>query len=140
MLNKGALRVRTFICTHAQLLASLYIMMNLRKHDRISVDYPSVFSGGARRGNGVILDLSSDGCRVSSASLVRQGDLLGVLIEVPGYEHSLYITRTIVRWANDHEFGVEFLLMDLPDRQRLDHMVQKAGTAESAQRLAAIKN
>ena len=101
--------------------------MNLRKHERISVDYASSFVGEYLRGKGVILDLSIGGCRVSSPSVVTTGDMFGVLIELPGHEQSLYITRTVVRWATAKEFGMEFILMDLHDRQRLDHMVQKTG-------------
>ncbi|HKY72327.1 MAG TPA: PilZ domain-containing protein [Nitrospira sp.] len=100
--------------------------MNLRKHERIPVDYAGSFVGGYLRGKGVILDLSIAGCRVSSPSVVTTGDILGVLIELPGREHPLYITRTVVRWTTATEFGMEFILMDLHDRQRLDHMVLKA--------------
>jgi PilZ domain-containing protein len=99
--------------------------MNLRKHERIAVDYAGSFVGECLRGKGVILDLSIAGCRVSSPSAVTTGDLFGVLIELPGLEQSLYITRTVVRWTTATEFGMEFILMDLHDRQRLDHLVLK---------------
>ena len=101
--------------------------MNLRRYERIAVDLSGSFSAGCLRGQGIVLDLSLGGCRLSSASAVKKGDLLGVLIELPGFEHSLYITRTVVRWTNAKEFGMEFILMDLHDRQRLDEMVLKTG-------------
>jgi PilZ domain-containing protein len=101
------------------------MLMNLRKHERIPVDYTGSFVGESLRGRGVILDLSIAGCRVSSSSVVAMGDMFGVLIELPGHEQPLYITRTVVRWRTATEFGMEFILMDLHDRQRLDHMVMK---------------
>lgn len=101
--------------------------MNLRKHERIPVDYAGSFVGEYLRGKGVILDLSIGGCRVSSPSIVTTGDKLGVLIELPFREPSLYITRTVVRWTTATEFGMEFILMDLEDRHRLDQMVLKTG-------------
>ena len=101
------------------------MLMNLRKHERIPVDYAGSFVGESLRGRGVILDLSIAGCRVSSSSVVATGDMLGVLIELPGHEQSLYITRTVVRWRTATEFGMEFILMDRHDRQRLDHMGMK---------------
>ena len=112
--------------------------MNLRKHERLFVDYAGSFSGGSFRGTGFIRDLSVDGCRVSSASVVSVGDMLGVLIEIPGSEQPLYITRTVVRWTNAKEFGMEFILMDLHDRQRLDRMVLKTAATDTRQELSVV--
>ena len=112
--------------------------MNLRKHERLSVDYAGSFSGGRFRGTGFIRDLSVDGCRVSSASVVSVGDMLGVLIEIPGSEQPLYITRTVVRWTNAKEFGMEFILMDLHDRQRLDRMVLKTRATDTRQEFSVV--
>ena len=84
------------------------------------------------RGTGVVVDLSVAGCRISSASPVKPGELLGVLIEPPRCVDTLYITRALVRWANGQEFGLEFLLMDLRDRQRLDEMVCSRGWITAA--------
>ena len=99
--------------------------MILRKDPRVVVEYPTFFSDGWLRGRGLILDLSSYGCRIHSASAVKKGDILALLVEVGVYGHPLLITKSAVRWINGHDFGMEFILMELHDRRRLDHIVQQ---------------
>ena len=105
-------------------LLVLFLMMP-RKDPRISIEYPVCFSDGWLRGRGVILDLSVSGCRVYSDSAVKKGHMLGMLIEVPlPAVHPLQITRSVVRWIKGQEFGIEFIVMELYDRHRLDELVQ----------------
>jgi hypothetical protein len=99
--------------------------MKLRKYGRIAVELPASLSGVASRGQGVILDISLTGCRVQSQLAVKKDDRLGLLIEVPGYDHPLYINQAAIRWTNNEEFGIEFIQMELNDRQRLHEVVEK---------------
>ena len=71
------------------------------------------------------MDISLTGCRVSSDLPARKDDCLGVLIEVPGYNHPLYISKATIKWTNANEFGLEFLQMEFEARQRLHEVVQK---------------
>jgi hypothetical protein len=99
-------------------------MMKLRRYGRIAVELSALISGGSSRAQGVILDISLTGCRAQSKLAVQKDDFVGLLIDVPGYEHPIYITRAAIKWANEQEFGVEFVAMELPDRQRLQEVVQ----------------
>jgi hypothetical protein len=99
--------------------------MKLRKYGRIAVELPASFSGASFRAPGIIVDISLTGCRVHSEMAVKKDDSLGVLIDVPGYDNPLYISRAIIRWANVREFGLEFIQMELNDRQRLHEVVQR---------------
>ena len=99
--------------------------MKLRKYGRIAVELPASFSGASFRAPGVIVDISLTGCRVSSEVKVQKDEFLGLLIEIPGYENPLYISQAIIRWASAREFGLEFIQMELNDRQRLHEVVQK---------------
>lgn len=99
--------------------------MKLRKYGRIAVELAASFSGASFRAPGIIVDISLTGCRVHSELSAQKDESLGVLIDVPGYDHPLYISRAIIRWANAPEFGLEFLQMELTDRQRLHEVVQK---------------
>jgi hypothetical protein len=99
--------------------------MELRKHVRVPVEYLASFSGTSSRAQGVILDLSIDGCRARSDYGVKKDDCLGVLIDVPEYENPLYVSRAAIRWTKVHEFGMEFIQMELSDRQRLVQVVQQ---------------
>lgn len=98
--------------------------MEQRKHYRAHVEYAASFSGPSLRGQGIILNLSVVGCRARSSFVVNKNDALGVLINVPRFQHPLYISHAIVRWSHEQEFGVEFIQMELVDQQRLCDLIR----------------
>lgn len=100
--------------------------MRLRRYGRIAVELSASISGGTSRAQGLILDISLTGCRAQSNLAVKKDDFVGVLIDVPGYENPIYIPQAAIKWANAKEFGMEFLEMELSDRQRL-HQIVHAG-------------
>ena len=101
--------------------------MKLRRYGRIPVEYTALFSSALVRGQGLILDISMSGCRARSELTTQKDDWLGVLIHIPGDETPLYITQAAIRWANGPEFGMEFVDMELNDRQRLHQLIERNG-------------
>jgi hypothetical protein len=99
--------------------------MEQRGYDRIGVEYSAAFSGTSYRANGTVLNLSMVGCRCRTGFSVKKGESLGLLIEVPGYDYPLYVALAEVRWAQGQEFGVEFIHMELEDRQRLAQLIRR---------------
>jgi PilZ domain len=93
--------------------------MEQRRYERVRVEYPASFSGSSYRAQGTVFNLSILGCRPRSAFDVKEGEYLGVLIDLPKYEHPLYVARAEVRWIDGQEFGMEFINMELEDRHRL---------------------
>ena len=93
--------------------------MDQRKYDRVRVEYSAAFSGHSYRAPGTILNLSIVGCRAHTPFVVKKDEYLGVLIDVPKYEHPIYVARAEVRWSDGREFGMEFIHIELEDRQRL---------------------
>ena len=104
--------------------------MKLRKHGRIAVEFSASLSALTFRGTGIISNISLGGCRVQSQLAIRKDDLLGLLIEVPGYDKPLYINQATIRWASNEEFGLEFMQMELNDRQRLHELVERNSRPE----------
>jgi PilZ domain len=100
-------------------------LMEHRGYDRIGVEYSAAFSGNTYRANGTVLNLSMVGCRCRTGFAVQKGESLGLLIHVPGYEHPLYVALAEVRWSQGEEFGVEFIHMELEDRQRLAQVMRR---------------
>ena len=98
--------------------------MKLRRYGRIAVELSASISGGCSRAQGIIIDISLTGCRARSALAVNKDDCVGVLIHVPGHDNPIYITRAAIKWTNAQEFGMQFLEMELSDRQRLQETVQ----------------
>ena len=107
--------------------------MENRKHDRYPVEYLAAFSGHSFGAQGVILNLSVIGCRARSPFAVKRDDSLGVLIDVPRYDHPLHVTLAVVRWSNGEEFGMEFIRIEPDDQLRLRELI-RAMKAERALR------
>lgn len=98
--------------------------MDQRRYDRVRVEYPASFSGTSYRAQGTVLNLSMMGCRARTTITVKKDECLGVLIDVPKYERPLYVARAEVQWSDGQEFGMEFIHMELEDRQRLGEIVR----------------
>jgi hypothetical protein len=79
-----------------------------RIHPRYPVEYTAAFLGQGIIASGVILNLSSGGCRVRSVGKLSQGDVVQVLIDVPRYETLLEVDEAMVRWTNGDECGLKF--------------------------------
>jgi hypothetical protein len=105
--------------------------MKQRRYDRVQVEYSASFSGRSYRAPGVVINLSMFGCRARAAFLVNPDEYLGLLIYVPGFEQPLYVARAEVRWLEGQEIGMEFIHMELADRQRLGELIRTIeGTPE----------
>lgn len=105
--------------------------MKNRKYDRVRVEYSASFSGPSYRAPGIVVNLSMIGCRARVAFLINPDEHLGLLIHMPGDEQPLYVARAEVRWLEGQEVGMEFIHMELEDRQRLSVLIRAIeGTPE----------
>lgn len=105
--------------------------MDQRKHPRYRVEYAASFSGDKISTQGVILDLSSVGCKVRSPVEVQRGDFVGVLMDVPRYVTPLQVALAVVRWSHGQEFGLEFIRMAPDNQQRLQDLIRQTDVARA---------
>ena len=79
-----------------------------RKHQRYPVRFKSIFStDGVHIKDGVVTDLSLEGCRLTSAIHVPSD--IPIEIHIRPDQHSpIYISKAVVRWREDPVFGLEF--------------------------------
>ena len=99
--------------------------MDLRKHNRIRVQFRNSFSGGPLvGGEEVLIDLSIKGCRVESDVRVHTDHHLEVPVYLPDHDFSLGVESSAVRWSRGREFGLEFVRMR-SEAQELLHPVVK---------------
>jgi len=79
-----------------------------RKHQRYPVRFKSIFStDGVHIEEGVVTDLSLEGCRLTSA--IHVPSAISVEIHIRPDQHSpVYISSAVVRWEKDTVCGVEF--------------------------------
>src|SRR5262245_6922720 len=97
---------------------------NRRATPRIRVQFRITFSATpALEGTGIILDLSAGGCRVESPLLLTPGVALELRIHVPDLAWPVMVESANVQWVNNQSFGLAFLRMKDPERQRLDQLI-----------------
>jgi hypothetical protein len=79
-----------------------------RKHKRYPVRFKSIFStDGVHLEEGLVLDLSLGGCRLTSAIHLPSDIPIEIHIRPDQYS-PVYIPRAVVCWAGDSVFGLEF--------------------------------
>ena len=84
-----------------------------RKHPRYPVRFKSLVStDGMRIEEGVVTDLSLEGCRLTSAIYLPSGTPIEIHIR-PDQHSPVYISSAVVRWERDSVFGLEF--KELPE-------------------------
>jgi hypothetical protein len=79
-------------------------------------------------GEGMVVDLSYTGCRITTVVQVPHGTSLEVRLILPDDLPPLTVESCIVRWSRGHEFGVQFL--DPRDEHRA-RLAQFVGTIQS---------
>jgi hypothetical protein len=117
----------SFSCLYRylQVASSTEIMtMQPRCRPRVTVGYPASIQSDTGAGEGVLLDLSSTGCRLRSNIAVNAGAYLALQIAVAQEPAPLAVEVSVVRWCKDGYFGVEFLRYSQGDRERVTNLVE----------------
>ncbi len=91
----------------------------LRHHARIRI----FFSDGVVEGEGVVHDLSKQGCRVISETLLSRGVECELWLFSADFEWPLKIDKAVVRWMGNDAFGAEFLSIGGAQRERLRRLI-----------------
>jgi len=95
-----------------------------RATPRLRVQFRTTFSSSTKKeGAGVMLDLSSGGCRVESPIPVEPGLVLELRIYAPDVEWPLMIEAAHVQWVSGRTFGLAFFRVTETEQQRLGQMI-----------------
>ncbi|MEO6112507.1 MAG: PilZ domain-containing protein [Nitrospiraceae bacterium] len=95
-----------------------------RETPRLRVQFRTTFSGSTKlEGTGVMLDLSTGGCRIESPVTVEPGFSLELRIHVPDLEWPLMIEAASVQWVRGQIFGLAFFRITEPEQQRLEQVI-----------------
>ena len=95
-----------------------------RRLPRIPVRISAMLSSAVGRYGGMMLDLSSHGCRVNTGMPLTLGATLQLHFVMPAREDTpVRIEEAIVRWVKASQFGLEFLAIAPQDEASLLQMV-----------------
>ena len=100
---------------------------NRRKHPRMAAHLHAALSKyGVIVGEGEVLDLSTEGCALSTRVTVEHGDYLEVHLTLPDHEASspLTVELAAVRWVHQPKCGMEFIIMTPGNQDRLRRYVK----------------
>ncbi|HKQ34010.1 MAG TPA: PilZ domain-containing protein [Nitrospiraceae bacterium] len=96
-----------------------------RTTPRLRVQFRTTFSGSPTlEGTGLMLDLSSGGCRIESPVTVEAGMSLELRINVPDLEWPLMIEAASVQWVSGQTFGLAFFRIRETELERLGQLIR----------------
>jgi hypothetical protein len=98
--------------------------MEGRKHTRFAVQLPVSFSGDQLSDGGTILNVSAEGCAITSNTVAGVGVYLQLTMQLRGREEPILVDLAAVRWSVATRFGVEFIKIRPEERERLKLFVR----------------
>jgi len=84
------------------------------------------FSGDrlAREGEGTILNLSADGCAITSTTVAGTAAYLQLTMQLRERDEPVHVDLAAVRWSTPARFGVEFIKVRPEEGKRLKRFVK----------------
>lgn len=103
-----------------------------RERPRLRVQFRTTFSASSKlEGTGIVLDLSTGGCRIESPVTVEPGFSLELRIHVPDLDWPLMIEAASVQWVSGQIFGLAFFRITETEHQRLGQVISDLMEDES---------
>jgi hypothetical protein len=93
--------------------------MDGRQFPRIPLVSVTVVASEQHSGHSVLLDLSRNGAKLSSALPLQPSDYVALNLSLPFREPSLQVVLAAVRWVQGRNFGVEFIQITHSEQSRL---------------------
>ena len=100
---------------------------DLRAAQRASVQVIARFSATDRfqLGNGMALDLSETGCKICNTEILSTGGSWALYLTISETSRPVFISEVRVAWAEENEYGIEFLRVTARELTRLRHFIGK---------------
>lgn len=98
--------------------------MEGRKHTRFAVQLPVLFSGDQLSDKGTILNVSAEGCALTSDTIVGTAVYLQLTMHLREQEEPVQVDLAAVRWSSATRFGVEFIKIRPEEGERLKKFVK----------------
>ena len=97
-----------------------------RATPRIRVQFRTTLAASpSLEGTGIMLDLSSGGCRIESPVAVETGTSLELRMYVPDLEWPLMVEAASIQWVSHQTFGLAFFRVTEAEQQRLGQAISK---------------
>jgi hypothetical protein len=101
-------------------------MMQHKVHYQVSLSTTSTEAG-----EGKLVDLSIEGCRIESAGRLSVNTYLSLRLLLAPEEPPILVDLAAVRWVRDEHCGIQFLSIQPPQLNRLENFLASSMTAEA---------
>jgi c-di-GMP-binding flagellar brake protein YcgR len=98
--------------------------MEGRKHTRFAVQLPVSFRGDQLSHGGTILNVSAEGCAITSDTIVGTAVYLQLTMQLWEQEEPVQVDLAAVRWVSATRFGIEFIKICPEEGERLKQFVK----------------
>lgn len=98
--------------------------MEGRKSTRFAVQLPVSFRGDQLSGEGTILNLSSEGCSITSEAVAAAAVYLQLTMQLREREEPIQVDLGVVRWVSSARLGVAFIKIRPEEEERLKQFVK----------------
>jgi hypothetical protein len=98
--------------------------MEGRKHTRFAVQLPVSFRGDQLSHGGTILNVSAEGCAITSDTIVGTAVYLQLTMQLREQEEPVQVDLAAVRWVSATRFGIEFIKICPEEGERLKQFVK----------------
>ena len=98
--------------------------MEGRKHTRFAVHLPVSFRGDQLSHGGTILNVSAEGCSITSETVASVAAYLQLTMQLREREDPVEVDLAAVRWSSPTRFGVEFIKIRPEEEERLKKFVK----------------
>ncbi|HMF85671.1 MAG TPA: PilZ domain-containing protein [Nitrospiraceae bacterium] len=98
--------------------------MEGRKHTRFAVQLPVSFREDQLSHGGTILNLSAEGCAITSETVSGASVYLQLTMQLREREEPVQVDLAAVRWSSATRFGVEFIKIRPEEGERLKQFVK----------------
>ncbi len=104
-----------------------------QRAERVPVNLATCYEWGLHKEDGVIKDISANGCFIASEVDVAIGDAITIPVHAPGLLH-MRVLGVVVRKVAGGGFAVRFVRLSVTDRTLLSRFVEHVlkGHASSA--------
>jgi c-di-GMP-binding flagellar brake protein YcgR len=98
--------------------------MEGRKHTRFAVQLPVSFRGDQISHGGTILNVSAEGCAITSETVAGAAVYLQLTMQLREQEEPVQVELAAVRWSSATMFGIEFIKIRPEEGERLKKFVK----------------
>lgn len=101
----------------------------VRRPERAAVECQLYYAGIGIQGQGILSNLSIEGCQVQGTIPVKKGTKLTIIILHPETPRPIIVDKARVAWSKGRRFGLSYEVLYPSERRNVLELLQAVGTS-----------